>query len=168
MNSHAILPVDELFDASTQVEPAPNNRILVADDDVSVRELRSKVSTDFSCEVRTITISEEILRVVGLPELTAANCNEVRKKVCSVLNGHSVIEVDLSQTAFIDCAGLGALIAVRNQTHGRKGVVRLLNPTAPVQQLLDFMRAGRIFEIAHSPADEPARVGELVASPNPA
>jgi len=68
------------------------------------------------------------------------------------LNGHSVIEVDLSQTEFIDCAGLGALVAVRNQTHGGKGVVRLLNPTASVQQLLDFMRAGRVFEIVHSAA----------------
>ena len=89
--------------------------------------------------------------MVGLAELTAANCHLVRKKICAALNGHSVIEVDLSQAAFIDCAGLGAMIAIRNLTHGRNGVVRLLNPSASVQQLLDLMRAGRIFEIVHNP-----------------
>lgn len=160
MNSDAILLMEEPFGASNQNKPAPNNRVLVADDGISIRELSSKVSTDCGCPVNTITISKEILRVVGLAELTAANCNQVRKKVCSVLNGHSVIEVDLSQTAFIDCAGVGALIAVRNQTHGRKGVVRLLNPAAPVEQLLDFMRAGQIFEIVHSPEGEPVVVDE--------
>jgi anti-anti-sigma factor len=148
MNSNAILLVNELF-GGIQINPAPSTRVASAE----VREIRSKAPTDFSREVTTFTISKEVLRVVGPAALNAANCRQVRKQVCAALNGHSVIEVDLSQTEFIDCAGLGALVAVRNQTRGGKGVVRLLNPTASVQQLLDFMRAGRVFEIVHSEDD---------------
>jgi anti-anti-sigma factor len=101
-----------------------------------------------------ITNSTEALRVEGLTELTAANCKLFRKQVCAALNGHTIVEIDLSQTMSLDCAGLGALIAVRNLARPRNCIVRLVNPTSPVQQLLDLVRAGRIFEIVHTrPAD---------------
>ena len=43
--------------------------------------------------------------------------------------------------------GLGALISLHKTTCTRNGLVRLLNPTPPVQQLLDLTRMHRIFEI---------------------
>ena len=61
--------------------------------------------------------------------------------------GHDVIEVDLSGTTFLDCGGLGALIALRNATRDRKGRMRLLNPTPPVEQVLNLLEAQRVFEI---------------------
>jgi anti-anti-sigma factor len=94
-----------------------------------------------------VTIAEEVLTVVGFAELTAANSQLFRKKVCAALNGHAVVEIDLSQTTFMDCAGLGALIAVHILTRRRNGVVRLVNPTPSVQQVLELVRAGQIFEI---------------------
>ena len=110
-----------------------------------------------------ITLKGEVLMVEGFAELTAANCKLFRKQVCAALNGHTVVEIDLSQTALVDCAGLGALIVIRNLTRDRKGAVRLLNPTPPVQQLLDLVRAGEIFEIVNGqPADLPvARPGTV-------
>lgn len=63
------------------------------------------------------------------------------------MNGHTSVEIDLSQTTSIDFAGLGALLAIRNLTRDRKGVVRLVKPSSSVQQLLDLMRAGQFFEI---------------------
>ena len=102
-----------------------------------------------------VTIAEEVLTVVGFAEMTAANSHRFRKEVCAALNGHTVVEIDLSQTTFMDCAGLGALIAVCNLIRGRKRVVvRLVNPTPPVQQVLELVRARQIFEIVHTqPAD---------------
>jgi anti-anti-sigma factor len=50
----------------------------------------------------------------------------------------------------MDCAGLGALIGLRNLTRARNGVVRLVNPTSRVRQLLDLLRAEQIFEVVKS------------------
>jgi anti-sigma B factor antagonist len=61
--------------------------------------------------------------------------------------GHKNIEIDLSETRFIDSCGLGALVALHKTACGHKGVVRLLNPLPPVQQILELTRMHRIFEI---------------------
>jgi len=101
-----------------------------------------------------VTIAEEVLTVVGFAEMTAANSHRFRKEVCAALNGHTVVEIDLSQTTFMDSAGLGTLFAVHLLTRRRNGVVRLVNPTPPVQQVLELVRARQIFEIVHTqPAD---------------
>ncbi len=96
-------------------------------------------------------IAEKVLTVIGFAELTATNSKLFRKRVCGALNGHTVVEIDLSQTAFMDCTGLGALIAICNLGRGRKIRVRLVNPTFQVQQLLHIMRAGQILEIVNRP-----------------
>jgi anti-anti-sigma factor len=95
-------------------------------------------------------IAEKVLTVIGFAELTAANSKLFRKRVCAALNGHTVVEIDLSETAYIDCAGFGALIAIRNPVRGRNIKVRLVNPTLQVQQLLHIMRAAQILEIVHN------------------
>ena len=104
--------------------------------------------------VDCIAPAEKVLRVRGLRKMTAANCNMLRKTVCAALDEQTEIEIDLSQTTFIDCAGLGTLIAVRNLIRGRNGIVRLMNPSSSVQQLLNLMRAGQAFEIVGSPDAE--------------
>lgn len=94
-----------------------------------------------------IKFANEVLTIGGFAELTAGNNELFRKQICAALNGHTTIEIDLSRTTFMDCAGLGALIALRNFARGRNGVVRLVNPTPLVQQLFDVVRAGHTFEI---------------------
>jgi anti-anti-sigma factor len=98
-----------------------------------------------------IEASKQVLRVTGYEEMTAANCNQFGKAVCAAWNGHTDVEIDMSQTRFIDCAGLGALIAVRNLTQERNGVARLMNPTSSVQQMLDLTRTGQLFDIVNTP-----------------
>ena len=95
-------------------------------------------------------IANEVLTVGGFAELTAANSDRVEKKVRADLNGHTTIEIDLSRTTFIDCAGLSALIALRNLARARNGGVRLLNPTPTVQRFFDLVHAGEIFEIVNT------------------
>ena len=104
----------------------------------------------------TIGTSEQVLRIVGFTEMTAANCTQFRKAACAAWNGHTDVEIDLSQTTFIDCAGLGALIAARKLARGRNGVARLMNPTPSVQQLLELTRTGQLFDIVNTEETDPA------------
>ncbi|HXT39929.1 MAG TPA: STAS domain-containing protein [Candidatus Angelobacter sp.] len=113
-------------------------------------------------------ITNEVLTVGGFAELTAANNKLFRKQICASLDGHTSIEIDLSRTTFMDCAGFGALIALRNCTRGRNGVTRLVNPTPLVQQLFDVVGAGHMFEIVNT-RPTPTPVSRAIPSlPRPA
>ena len=90
---------------------------------------------------------EKVLSVAGTRVLTTATAGKFRERVFAGLNGHDVIEVDLSRTTFMDCGGLGALIALRNATRESNSRMRLLNPTPPVEQVLNLLEAQRVFEI---------------------
>ena len=94
-----------------------------------------------------IEVPNEVLRVGGFAALTAANSDRIGRKIGGYLNGHTTIEIDLSRTTFMDCTGLGALIALRNLARARNGRVRLVNPTPAVQRLFDVVDAGHMFEI---------------------
>jgi len=133
--------------APTQGQTSLTNRIGLFDVEVPIRGLSVEGLPGSDSLVDGSEEVGEVLKVMAVAELTAAHGGRFRKQVGAVLNGHNVIEVDLSQTTTIDCAGLGALVAIRNLTPDRNGVVRLVNPTAQVRQLLDLMRAGEIFEI---------------------
>jgi len=90
----------------------------------------------------------ETLRVSALAELSAANANSFRDETRQVFGeDQRNIEIDLSQTMAVDSCGLGALVALHKTTSARGGVVRLLNPTPPVQQILELTRMHRIFEV---------------------
>jgi anti-sigma B factor antagonist len=88
------------------------------------------------------------LRVAGIEELGAGNAHLFRDEVRAALKpGQANIEVDLSDTTFIDSSGLGALIALHKTACNRKGGLRLLNPQPPVAQILQLTRMNQIFEI---------------------
>jgi anti-sigma B factor antagonist len=88
------------------------------------------------------------LRASGIAELSAANANSVRDETRQAFGqSHRNIEVDLSQTAAVDSCGLGALVALHKTAAAHGGVLRLINPTPPVQQILELTRMHRIFEV---------------------
>jgi len=90
----------------------------------------------------------DTLRVSAIAELTAANANAFRDETRQAFGPEQRnIEVDLSQTMAVDSCGLGALVALHKTTAARGGVLRLLNPLPPVQQLLELTRMHRIFEV---------------------
>jgi len=100
-----------------------------------------------------IALSEDVLSISELEELGAANSDSFRNRVRAAIPDASLkaIEIDLSQTQFVDSCGLGALIAVHKWASSRNGngavPVRLLNPPPPVQQILELTRLHRNFEI---------------------
>ena len=92
----------------------------------------------------------QTLNVSGIKELGAANSQLFRDEVKAALTGEKNIDIDLSETTFVDSCGLGALISLHKTTCNRNGTVRLLNPTPPVQQILELTRMHRIFEIVNN------------------
>jgi anti-sigma B factor antagonist len=106
-----------------------------------------------NAEERTMKVQTqgETLNVSGIKELGAANSQTFRDEVRGALGERQKnIEIDLSETMFVDSCGLGALISLHKTTCNRNGTVRLLNPTPPVQQILELTRMHRIFEIVNN------------------
>jgi anti-sigma B factor antagonist len=92
----------------------------------------------------------ETLSISEVRELDAANSSAFRDEVRAALPSTlKYIEIDLSQTGFVDSCGLGALIAVHKTACSRNSevAIRLLNPTPPVQQIFELTRMHRLFEI---------------------
>lgn len=103
----------------------------------------------------------QVLGICELDDLSAATEEAFRRKVWSALDGRTTIEIDLSRTQFMDCRGLGTLIALRTAVRARKGTVCLLNPTPPVRLLLDLTGVGSRFEVVTSRGN-PYRASEAI------
>ncbi|HLH54940.1 MAG TPA: STAS domain-containing protein [Verrucomicrobiae bacterium] len=96
-------------------------------------------------------INGEALRVSSITQLGEANAKAFRDWVRGALKkGHRNIEVDLSQTTFVDSSGLGALIALQKTAVSRKGKLLLLNPQPAVRQIIQLTRLDNFFEIVNS------------------
>jgi anti-sigma B factor antagonist len=92
----------------------------------------------------------DTLAITGLKELAAANSQSFRDQVRAALTDEQRnIEIDLSETMFVDSCGLGALISLHKAVCSRQGLVRLLHPTPPVRQILELTRMQRIFDIVN-------------------
>ena len=90
----------------------------------------------------------DTLLVSEISELVAATASQFRDQVRSaLLPGHKLIEVDLSQTRFLDSSGLGALIGLHKSICAQGGAIRLLNLAPVVQQIIELTRMHRVFEI---------------------
>lgn len=89
------------------------------------------------------------LSISDIHELTAVNSASFRDEVRAVLSSAPpLIEIDLSQTRFVDSSGLGALFALYRATAQNNGVVlRLLNPRPEIRQLLELTQMQQLFEI---------------------
>ena len=95
-----------------------------------------------------VQIRGDTLSIEGIKELSAANSNVFRDQVRGALAERlKNIDADMSQCMFLDSCGLGALISLHKTACTRGGAVRLLNPTPPVQQILELTRLHRVFEI---------------------
>src|SRR5687767_8316908 len=96
-----------------------------------------------------ITQDGNSLNITEVKDLCSANSDSVRQEVCKSLPpAVKTIEVDLSQTRFVDSCGLGALIGVyKMATRNGEVTLRLVNPSAPLQQMFELTRLHRIFEV---------------------
>jgi anti-sigma B factor antagonist len=95
-----------------------------------------------------IETSGDTLRVLSVLQLGESNAKAFQQSVRTALREeHKNIEVDLSQTTFIDSSGLGALVALHKIAVKRQGWLRVVNPQPSVQQILELTRLDGILEI---------------------
>ena len=93
------------------------------------------------CDGDTLVIS-------GIKELDAARARAFEEAVSGAWSGQlKYIEIDLSETVFLDSCGLGALVWLRKRVASSNGRVRLLNPAPSIQQILELTRLYRLFDI---------------------
>lgn len=97
-----------------------------------------------------ITQDGDNLNISEVKDLSSDNSDTFRHEICRSLPAAvKTIEVDLSQTRFVDSSGLGALVGVYKTAARSNGAVtvRLVNPSAPLQQMFELTRLHRIFEV---------------------
>ena len=98
-----------------------------------------------------IEVEGKRLRVSEVEELGMANARAFREEVLAALDGaEKELEIDLSQTTFVDSCGLGALVALRKVAEASHGTVCLVNPQPPVRQILELARMHRVFKITQT------------------
>ena len=91
--------------------------------------------------------SERIL-VLGIKELTSANAAAVKDDVRRCIRpGHLTLDIDMSNVRILDSSGLGTLIALHKVMCQKNGLVRIMNPTPIVEQVLELTRLHRLLEI---------------------
>jgi len=95
-----------------------------------------------------ISNNPETLEVTGIKELSGAAAGAARDQIKQALKpAHNGLEVNLSETTFVDSSGLGALISLHKTMLARGGQLRLVNPSLVCRQLLELTRLHRTFEI---------------------
>ncbi|MDB6122924.1 MAG: anti-sigma factor antagonist [Pedosphaera sp.] len=100
-----------------------------------------------------IQVEGENLNVSEVEELGLANSNVFGTAMRAALPlGIKNINIDLSKTDYMDCSGLGALVALHNIARNQNGdiSVNLANPAPQVQQMFELTRMDQFFPMAHA------------------
>ena len=100
-----------------------------------------------------IIVQGDTLNVSEIGELATATANTFQSQLSAALSASvKHINLDLSQTTFVDCGGLGALVAIRNKASHVEGsaTIHLLNPPKPLQHIVTMMKLGDVFPFATS------------------
>jgi|SRR3954454_20717432 anti-sigma B factor antagonist len=95
------------------------------------------------CDGETLSVSE-------IAELGTATSHAFKSQINAALrSGFKRIDIDLAGTGFLDCGGVGALVALRKSARHRNGnvAIRLLNPSPPVRRIFKLTRMDRVFPI---------------------
>ena len=95
-----------------------------------------------------ITLNGDTLTASEINELATASANSFHSELHAAMPaGVKHIDIDLSRTDFVDCAGLGALVSLRKKAGGPNGAVRIrvLNPPPAVQRMMNLMKLDQMF-----------------------
>lgn len=99
-----------------------------------------------------IAVREDVVRIITIApagRLDAFSAAPFREKIQGLLaNGVNQLVIDLSQTPFLDSAGMAALVSALKQCRQRGGDVRMVWPRAePVKRILALTKFDRVFEM---------------------
>lgn len=98
--------------------------------------------------------SPTLARVVVIGEVDLATAPLLRHRLMSVLHDRTpaVVEVDLTGVSLLDCAGLGALVAVRNAAVHTGQEMRVSHLRPIVRRMLELTG---LFGVLAGPVGEP-------------
>lgn len=87
-------------------------------------------------------------------EVDLATATALCDRLLSVLHDHipAVLDVDLAGVTFLDCAGLGALVAVRNAAVQAGSQLRVTHPQPIVRRVLEVTG---LLGVLTAPIDQP-------------
>lgn len=100
----------------------------------------------------TVAVKENVIRVVTIApqgRLDTLRALEFRKQLQAVLDsGVKNMVLDLSQTPFLDSAGMAVLVSALKQCRERGGDARMVWPQAePVKRILTLTKFDRVFDM---------------------
>jgi len=111
-------------------------------------------------------VEYSVKKVNGLPvvsapaEVDVSNADELRQLLLACADeGHAVLVVDMSETAFCDSTGLHQLVRAHKRATAAGGEVRLVITTPTVLRLFAIVGIDRFFPVFKS-------LDEAVASPS--
>ncbi len=107
------------------------------------------MSEELSITVAAGPGGEAVVSVSG--ELDIATGEELRDRLSQVLAHHGDVVVDLAGVTFLDCSGLRALLAVRQQAARAHARLRLRAVPAAVDRILRVTGARSAFVIEAAP-----------------
>jgi anti-sigma B factor antagonist len=98
----------------------------------------------------TTLAPDSVLSISTPVDMNASTVHTFREKVrASLLVDHTQLDVDMSNTTFLDSSGLGALLSFHKLMTARGGKMRVINPRPAVVQIIELTRVHRIIEISH-------------------
>ncbi len=86
-------------------------------------------------------------KIIG-DSLETENVAAFRAAIAPVLDRSTDITLDLSQVAFMDSTGLGAMLSCLRSVKSKGGRLKLCHLTPEVKQLFEMVLMDRVFEIA--------------------
>ena len=88
------------------------------------------------------------LRITDVNELSATTAPALRDNFRAALKPDTTaVEIELSDTKFLDSSGLRALISIQKTMATRQGSICVVNPTSTVVQVLELTRLHRVIEV---------------------
>jgi anti-anti-sigma factor len=102
--------------------------------------LSSPVTPVPRLHINTIRPSPMLARVAVIGEVDLATARQLRDGLLLVLHDQApaVVEVDLAGVSFLDCAGIGALVAVRNLAVDAGQQMYVSRPGRMIRRLLEL------------------------------
>lgn len=92
---------------------------------------------------------EDGVAVVAVTDgaLDAGNAKTFRAAMEPILAAHSRVALDLSQVAFVDSSGCGALLSCLKRTGQAGGDLKLFGVQKPVRTMFELIRLHRVMDL---------------------
>ena len=98
-------------------------------------------------QITSETFDDVVVAIVPVEELDAANAEEFKRDMASLLDGHHKLVLDLSRLRFVDSSGLGAFISCLRKLNAKGGDLKLCGMSTQVRGVFELVRMQRVFDI---------------------